>query len=126
MTTFGRASPIGRCSPVTVSTKIVRVGDGWVDWRRFDIECLELSHVSALLVIQGLPLKKLFEGVRFSSSVIQTEGVFTLLRADFTDPLHPPPRLKNIVLAEIMNSTEHPMEEVLGAILKDIFPSPQH
>jgi len=121
VTTFGRASPVGRCSPVIVA-QINRAG---LVWNRLDIERLELSHVSALLVIQGLPLKKLFEGVLFSSPTFQFKGVYTLLRGGLSSPIAPPLRLEDIVLAEVVSAQDWSSEEILSAMLREVFPSPQ-
>jgi hypothetical protein len=123
VTTFGRASPIGRCTPVVITRKTGRKG---LVWQRLDIDCLELSHVTALLVIQGLPLKKLFEGVSFSSSTFQQNGTFIFLRGELSSVRDPPPRLRDIVLVEVVTLPDDMVEEeALEAFLQDVFPSPQ-
>lgn len=124
VTLDGRVSALGRCTPV--SFREVRTSE--LAWIRYDIERMLLSQTASLMVLQGLPMLKFFEGVRFSSPMIHAvfngalTGTFVLLRGELSNITRPPLTLSNIVLAKMIRVIREEMtkEEVLQALLNDV------
>jgi hypothetical protein len=100
-----------------------------VNWIRYDIEKLLFGQSAALMVLQGWPLMKFFEGVSFSSPMIDTvfdgalKGDFVFLRGELSDLASPPLTLSKIVLGRITKLKEGlTRDEVLGALVAEVFP----
>lgn len=117
----GRVSAIGRCTPVSSRAVHVSTSKGDVDWIRYDIDALRLGYGATMLILQGLSLGKLFEGVQFHSPDFQLEGSFVFLRGTLSDFYRPPMALTNIVIGKIMEFTgDLSNEELLAALLHDV------
>jgi len=119
----GRVSTIGRCTPVRSSEVVSWAPEAsrQVRWLRYDIERLLFSQTGTLLVLQGLPLMKFFEGVFFDSPNFSLRGTFVFLRGELSSVARPPMTMSNIVLGRILDapeSLEH--SEVLAALLQDV------
>jgi hypothetical protein len=116
-------APVGRCTPLRSKAIYVDVGDGSIDWIRYDIDELLLGQTAGLLILQGLSLGKLFEGVSFSSPDFLLEGTFVFLAGKLSDLTLPPLALRGITLGSITTiAGELTKEQVLGALLQDVLP----
>lgn len=110
----GRVSAIGRCTPV-LSRNVAEKG---VEWTRLDIQRLKFAQATSILVLQGFPLMKLFEGVVFSSLGFHAVGTFVLLRGRLSAPHAPPLVLEDIVLGQIAAFPEGlPKEDLMSTLL---------
>jgi len=97
-------------------------------WARYDIEKFLFSQAAALLVLQGWPLGKFFDGVRFSSPLYASQldqftysGTYVFLRGDLSELTHPPLTLSKIVLAKVYRFKEGmTKDELLSDMLEDV------
>jgi len=114
----GWSYPIAYCTSVRVEPIV----QGDLVWDRYDIDALRLSMTSALLAIQGLPLRDFFppDG-RFCWGEEEPErGPFVFLRGDLVLAL-PPPCLLRVVLARIVRVPEgNSSEQILTLLLQNV------
>jgi len=119
----GRVSATGRCTPLSFLEVSQPVDGGFVAWTRIDIERLLFSQPAALLVVQGLPLMRFFEGVFFDSPNSPLQGSFVFLRGELSPIMHPPLTLSNIVLGRVNQFPEElTKEHLMSILLQNVLP----
>ena len=100
---------------------VATTSKGPLTWYRYRVTRLELSHVSALLVLQGLPLKKFFESASFSDSNLPVGDTYDFLAGALTPLTEPPLRLLGLCLARTPHTpTGLSNEERLGVLLRSL------
>lgn len=100
-------------------------------WEKWVFEELRLSPQASLLVVQGFPLQNLFEHLELEytgpdptfkdTRVLTFLGPFLLLKAEYQS-YYAPPRLKEVVLASVVETRSATRDQVLAAMLQSVLP----
>ena len=115
------SSPVGEGS-FQITNKQTMSSFGPVVWEQWSTPRLLLGQTASLLILQGAPISKLFEGVRFENREEgSASGHFLLLKGDLSETWHAPMTLNDVVLARVLDyPSAMTFVELLGHLIPHV------